>query len=100
MAESEALAPWAEIVPDAEPMTVDDLLTLPDDGWQYETPAPRPARHRASHRPCVCRVRSPRCGGAGVHGGTIACRYGARSPGLGRPDTPGAWHGRRSAPLL
>jgi Uma2 family endonuclease len=37
MAEAhETLAPWAEIVPDAEPMTVDDLLTLPDDGWQYE----------------------------------------------------------------
>ena len=36
MAESDTLAPWAEIVPDAELMTVDDLLTLPDDGWQYE----------------------------------------------------------------
>ena len=37
MAEAhEILAPWAEIVPDAEPMTVADLLTLPDDGWQYE----------------------------------------------------------------
>jgi hypothetical protein len=34
MAESDTLAPWAEIVPDAELMTVDDLLTLPDDGWQ------------------------------------------------------------------
>ena len=37
MAEAhETLAPWAEIVPDTGPMTVDDLLTLPDDGWQYE----------------------------------------------------------------
>jgi hypothetical protein len=36
MAESHTLAPWAEIVPDVEPMTVADLLTLPDDGWQYE----------------------------------------------------------------
>ncbi len=31
-----ALAPWAETVPDAGPATVDDLLTLPDDGWRYE----------------------------------------------------------------
>lgn len=31
------LAPWAEIVPHAPPMTVDDLETLPDDeGWVYE----------------------------------------------------------------
>jgi len=31
-----ALAPWAETVPGAGPATVDDLLTLPDDGWRYE----------------------------------------------------------------
>lgn len=32
-----SLAPWAEIVPDAPPMTVDDLESLPDDeGWVYE----------------------------------------------------------------
>ena len=30
------VAPWAEIVPDREPMTSDDLLNLPDDGWRYE----------------------------------------------------------------
>jgi len=30
------LAPWAEIVPNAGAMTVDDLERLPDDGWQYE----------------------------------------------------------------
>lgn len=30
------LAPWAEIVPHAPPMTVDDLESLPDDGWTYE----------------------------------------------------------------
>jgi Uma2 family endonuclease len=31
------LAPWAEIVPNAPPMTVDDLESLPDDeGWVYE----------------------------------------------------------------
>ncbi|HEX6819296.1 MAG TPA: Uma2 family endonuclease [Ktedonobacterales bacterium] len=29
-------APWAEIVPDVGPMTADDLLKLPDDGWRYE----------------------------------------------------------------
>ncbi|MGI8916291.1 MAG: Uma2 family endonuclease [Chloroflexota bacterium] len=32
-----SLAPWAEVVPDAPPMTVDDLESLPDDeGWVYE----------------------------------------------------------------
>ncbi len=30
------IAPWAEIVPDAPPMTVDDLHAMPDDGWAYE----------------------------------------------------------------
>jgi len=30
------LAPWAEIVPDAPPMTVEELHDLPEDGWQYE----------------------------------------------------------------
>ncbi len=30
------IAPWAEIVPNAPPATVDDLLRLSDDGWQYE----------------------------------------------------------------
>lgn len=31
------LAPWAEPVPDAKvPMTADELLRLPRDGWQYE----------------------------------------------------------------
>jgi Uma2 family endonuclease len=33
---SQTFAPWAEVVPDTEPATVDSLLTLPDDGWQYE----------------------------------------------------------------
>ena len=33
---SEALAPWAEIVPSVDRMTVADLLTIPDDGWRYE----------------------------------------------------------------
>jgi Uma2 family endonuclease len=32
----ETLAPWAEVVPEAERTTVDDLLTRPDDGWRYE----------------------------------------------------------------
>ena len=41
MAESRAvpantLAPWAEIVPGVGPKTVEDLLTMPDDGWRYE----------------------------------------------------------------
>jgi Uma2 family endonuclease len=31
-----SLAPWAEIVPGIGPVTVDILLTLPDDGYIYE----------------------------------------------------------------
>lgn len=47
-------APWAELVPDGEPMTVDDLLRLPDDGWHYELVEGRlvrmpPSGYRASH---------------------------------------------------
>jgi Uma2 family endonuclease len=30
------LAPWAEPVPDVGPVTVDELLTWPDDGSRYE----------------------------------------------------------------
>ena len=31
------LAPWAEMVPDVGPMTVDEMLARPEDGeWQYE----------------------------------------------------------------
>ena len=33
---ADTLAPWAEIVPRHGRTTVDDLLTLPDDGWRYE----------------------------------------------------------------
>ncbi len=29
-------APWAEAVPGRGPATVDELLTLPDDGYSYE----------------------------------------------------------------
>lgn len=29
-------APWAEIVPNVPPMTVDELHAIPDDGWVYE----------------------------------------------------------------
>jgi len=31
-----AVAPWAEVVPGDGPVTVDLLLTLPDDGYRYE----------------------------------------------------------------
>lgn len=31
-----SIAPWAEVVPGYGPVTVDRLLTLPDDGYQYE----------------------------------------------------------------
>lgn len=34
--QSNILAPWAELVPDTGPMTVDELMALPDDGWRYE----------------------------------------------------------------
>jgi Uma2 family endonuclease len=35
--DTNTLAPWAELVPDTGPMTVDDLLAWPDDGrWRYE----------------------------------------------------------------
>lgn len=30
------IAPWAEIVPNMPPMTVDDLHAIPEDGWTYE----------------------------------------------------------------
>jgi len=33
---AKTLAPWADIVPDVGPTTVDALLTMPHDGWQYE----------------------------------------------------------------
>lgn len=33
---ADTLAPWAEIVPHHGRTAVDDLLTLPDDGWRYE----------------------------------------------------------------
>ncbi len=33
---TDTLASWAELAPEANTMTVDDLLALPDDGWQYE----------------------------------------------------------------
>jgi len=33
---SDTLAPWAEVVPDRGPMTIEGLVALPDDGWQYE----------------------------------------------------------------
>jgi len=32
----DTVAPWADIVPSMKPMTVADLLSLPDDGWRYE----------------------------------------------------------------
>jgi Uma2 family endonuclease len=30
------MAPWGEVVPGVGPMTADELLRLPDDGWHYE----------------------------------------------------------------
>jgi len=31
-----SVAPWAEVVPNMPPMTVDELHAIPDDGWSYE----------------------------------------------------------------
>ena len=43
------LALWAELVPDAGPMTVADLLALPEDNqWQYEVVEGRLVRIPAS----------------------------------------------------
>jgi Uma2 family endonuclease len=33
---SNLVVPWAEIVPNMPPMTVDELHAIPDDGWAYE----------------------------------------------------------------
>lgn len=33
---AEPLAPWGDIAPHAGVMTEEDLLALPEDGWQYE----------------------------------------------------------------
>lgn len=33
---SDTLAPWAEVVPRAAHTTVDELLSMTDDGWRYE----------------------------------------------------------------
>ncbi len=59
---SEALAPWAEIVPDVGPMTVDELLALPDDGWQYE----------------LVEGRLVRMAPSGIWASGVAMRLGAR----------------------
>lgn len=44
-----ALAPWGELVPGQGPMTVDEMLALPDDArWQYELVDGRLVRMPAS----------------------------------------------------
>lgn len=77
----ETLAPWAEIVPDAPyPMTVDDVLALPDDEWMYELVEGR-------------LVRMPPGGGeaGSIDAGIVAALYTfVVARGLGRvtgPDT-------------
>lgn len=42
------LAPWAEPVPDAGPMSIDQLLALPQDEWMYELVEGRLIRMPAS----------------------------------------------------
>jgi Uma2 family endonuclease len=59
---AETPAPWAESVPEAGAMTVDDLLALDDDGWQYELVAGR-------------LVRMPP---GGLRASSLAMRLGAR----------------------
>ncbi|MFN8537570.1 MAG: Uma2 family endonuclease [Thermomicrobiales bacterium] len=40
-----SVAPWAEPVPGVDrAITADELLTWPDDGWQYEIVDGRPVR--------------------------------------------------------
>ena len=36
MSATTGVAPWAEVVPGVGPVTVDTLLTWPDDGYRYE----------------------------------------------------------------
>jgi Uma2 family endonuclease len=48
MAQDMTLAPWAEVVPDTGPMTVDELLALPQDEWMYELVEGRLVRMPAS----------------------------------------------------
>jgi Uma2 family endonuclease len=42
------LAPWAELVPSSGPMTIDELLALPQDAWMYELVEGRLVRMPAS----------------------------------------------------
>lgn len=68
------IAPWAELVPNVGPMTIEQMLALPDDGWQYELVEGR-------------LVRMP---GSGFEASTIAMELGAallafvKPRGLGR----------------
>jgi Uma2 family endonuclease len=48
MAQEKTLAPWAEVVPNTGPMTMDDLLALPQDEWMYELVEGRLVRMPAS----------------------------------------------------
>jgi Uma2 family endonuclease len=49
VAHQNTLAPWAELVPEVGPMTIDGLLALPDDSrWQYELVEGRLVRMPAS----------------------------------------------------
>lgn len=57
-----ALAPWGEIVPRDGPMTVDELLALPDDGMMYE----------------LVKGRLIRMAPSGVEASIIGTRLGAR----------------------
>lgn len=62
MSMHETLAPWAEVVLHRAPMTVDELLALPDDGWEYELVEGRLVRMPPS----------------GVEASHLAMRLGAR----------------------
>lgn len=45
----ETLAPWAEVAPGTGPMSVKELLALPDDGgWMYELAEGRSVRMPSS----------------------------------------------------
>lgn len=71
--------PWAEIVPNVPPMTVDELEAMPDDGWTYEL-----ARGIL--------VRMPRSNGGAS---TLAVRLGARLSMYVEANGPGVVTGEQ-----
>ena len=118
------MAPWAELVPNTGPMTIDQLLALPQDQWMYElvdggSSACPPVgerhltsrcvwRRRWSHSPRTAgwardrsrwRIRSDRTGRDGRDGARahVAFVRAEHVPAQISPHTsaPGVWRGHR-----